>query len=104
MIADFGEVRPLINIRDDQARHIQVLSCLDERHQLPISENTWPGKVERYASVQAACEASVAAEAANGDLYEKLFAEPMRADIMTVLRNLQEASLGRHLPAFQRCA
>ena len=104
VIQDFGEVRPFINIRAAEARHIEALSRLYERYELSIPENTWPGKVERYATVQAACEASVAAEIANGDLYDKLFAEPMRADIMTVLRNLQEASIERHLPAFQRCA
>lgn len=104
VIQDFGEVRPFINIREAEARHIQALSRLYERYDLAIPDNTWPGKVERYASVQAACEASVAAEIANGDLYDKLFAEPLRADILSVLRNLQEASLQRHLPAFQRCA
>lgn len=104
VIQDFGEVRPFINIRDAEARHIQALTRLFERYGVPLPANTWPGKVERYATVQAACEASVAAEIANGDLYERLFKTELRADILTVLTNLQEASLERHLPAFQRCA
>ena len=103
VIQDFGEVRPFINIRDAEARHIQALTRLFERYGVPLPENTWPGKVERYATVQAACEASVAAEIANGDLYERLFKTELRADILAVLTNLQEASLERHLPAFQRC-
>ena len=104
VITDFGEVRPFINIRDAEARHIQALTRLFVRYGVPQPENTWPGKVERYSSVQAACEAAVAAEIANGDLYERLFKDELRADILVVLRNLQEASLERHLPAFQRCA
>lgn len=104
VIADFGEVRPFINIRDAEARHIEALRTLYTRYGVPMPENTWLGKVERYSSVQAACEASVAAEIANGELYERLFKTELRADIVTVLRNLQEASLERHLPAFQRCA
>lgn len=104
VITDFGEVRPFINIRDAEARHIETLRTLYTRYGLSMPENNWPGKVERYSSVQVACEAAVAAEIANGDLYERLFKDELRADIVTVLRNLQEASLERHLPAFQRCA
>ncbi len=103
VITDFGEVRPFINIRDAEARHIEALRTLYIRYGVPIPENPWPGKVERYTSVQAACEASVAAEVANGELYDQLFKTELRPDIHKVLRNLQQASLERHLPAFQRC-
>ncbi|MDD2224285.1 MAG: hypothetical protein PHF42_12710 [Pseudomonas sp.] len=103
VITDFGEVRPFINIRDAEARHIEALRTLYIRYGVPIPENPWLGKVERYTSVQAACEASVAAEVANGELYDQLFKTELRPDILKVLRNLQQASLERHLPAFQRC-
>ena len=103
VIQDFGEVRPFINIRDAEARHIEALRTLYLRYGLAIPENAWVGKVERYSSVQAACEASVAAEIANGDLYDRLFKTELRPDILHVLTNLQQASLQRHLPAFQRC-
>ena len=104
VIQDFGEVRPFINIRDAEARHIDALHRLFARYGVSIPDNPWPGKVARYSSVQAACEASVIAEIANGDLYERLFKTDLRADILNVLTNLQTASLERHLPAFQRCA
>ena len=103
VIADFGEVRPFINIRDAEARHIEALRVLYTRYGVPMPENPWPGKVERYTSVQAACEASVTAEVANGELYDQLFKTELRPDILRVLRNLQQASLERHLPAFKRC-
>lgn len=104
VIADFGEVRPFINIRGAEARHIEALIGLFTRYGVPIPTNPWCGKVERYASLQAACEAGVAGEIANGAMYERLVGQTQRADILTVLRNLQEASQQRHLPAFQRCA
>jgi hypothetical protein len=104
VIADFGEVRPFINIREAEARHIQALLGLFERYGLAVPANRWPGRVERYASLQAACEAGVVAEIANGDMYERLLGQTQREDILSVLRNLQEASQQRHLPAFQRCA
>lgn len=104
VIADFGEVPPFSNIRQAEARHIEALCTLFARYGLPVTENPWPGRVERYASLQAACEAGVAAEIANGEMYERLLRATQRPDILTVLRNLQEASQQRHLLAFQRCA
>lgn len=104
VIADFGEVPPFSNIRAAEARHIEALWGLFMRYGLPVPENPWPGKVERYATVRAACEAGVAAEIANADMYDRLLGATHRADIVAVLRSLQEASQQRHLAAFQRCA
>lgn len=104
VIADFGEVRPFINIRDAEARHIEALSALFRRYGLAMPENPWPGQVERYRDVREACEAGVAAEIANAELYERLLTATQRQDILGVLGNLQEASQERHLPAFRRCA
>ncbi len=104
VITDFGEVPPFSNIREAEARHIEALCTLYARYGLPVPENPWPGKVARHASVQAACEAGVAAEIANGEMYQRLLGVTQRPDILTVLRNLQAASQERHLPAFQRCA
>lgn len=103
VIADFGAVPPFSNIREAEARHIEALCSLFARYGLPVPANPWPGKVARYASLQAACEAGVAAEIANGEMYERLLGATRRPDILAVLRNLQEASQQRHLAAFRRC-
>jgi hypothetical protein len=103
VLADFGEVQPFSNIRAAEERHIEALCALFTRYGLPVPENPWPGKVEHYASVQAACEAGVSAEIANGEIYERLLQATKRPDILSVFRNLQEASQQRHLPAFQSC-
>ncbi len=104
VIADFGAAPPFSNIRDAEARHIEALHSLYMLYGLPIPANLWPGKTPRYASLQEACEAGVAAEVANGELYDRLFAATERPDILAVFRNLQNASQKRHLPAFERCA
>ncbi len=104
VLVDFGEVRPFSNIREAEARHVQALLGLFERYGLAVPTNPWPGRVAHYPSLQAACEAGVAAEIANGEMYERLLGQTQRDDILRVLRNLQEASQQRHLPAFQRCA
>lgn len=103
VITDFGEVRPFNNIREAEARHIEALQSLFAQYQLPVPDNPWPGKVKRYANLQSACKAAVAAEIANGEMYDRLLSTTQEPDIITVLRNLQEASRERHLPAFQRC-
>jgi hypothetical protein len=100
---DFGAVPPFSNIRDAEARHIEALRASFVRYGLPVPQNPWPGKVERFASARQACEAGVAAEIANGALYDRLLASTQRPDILVVFRNLQEASQQRHLQAFQRC-
>lgn len=104
VIADFGDERPFTNIREAEGRHIEALCTLFERYELSIPTNPWPGKVTRYPTLQAACEAGVTAEIANGEMYERLLAATEKAEIRTVLRHLQEASQQRHLVAFQRCA
>lgn len=104
VLADFGEVRPFSNIRDAEGRHIEALCQLFGQYDIIVPENSWPGKVTRFTSLQEACEAGVDDEVANAELYERLLRATERPDILNVLRNLQEASQKRHLPAFQRCA
>ncbi|MBV1894004.1 MAG: DUF2202 domain-containing protein [Ilumatobacteraceae bacterium] len=104
VIADFGEMRPFSNIVEAEARHIEALTTLFQRYEVPIPADTWPGRVPRYESLQEACQAGVIAEVENGELYDRLLAGTNRSDILTVYRNLQEASQERHLEAFRRCA
>jgi len=104
VMADFGAVAPFVNIREAEGRHIAALRALFDRYGLPVPGNPWPGRVERYASLRVACEAGIAAEIANSAMYERLLLATARPEILAVLRNLQEASQQRHLPAFQRCA
>ena len=82
----------------------EAFLALCARYGLEPPANPWPGKVGHYASLQAACEAGVAAEIDNAAMYERLLAATQRPDIVAVLRRLQEASQARHLPAFRRCA
>ena len=103
VIRDFGDVRPFINIREAEARHIEALKRLFLAYGLSQPKNTWPGKVVRYISLRQACEAGVAAEIENGDMYDRLLKSTDRSDILNVFRNLQQASQQRHLAAFKRC-
>lgn len=103
VITDFGDVRPFINIRDAEGRHIEALKRLFVRYGLVIPENPWLGNVTQFTSLQEACAAGVTDEIDNAKLYDRLFKSTERPDILTVLHNLHDASQDRHLPAFQRC-
>jgi hypothetical protein len=105
VIQDFGAVRPFINIRAAEARHIAALKRVFARYQIALpAENPWLEQAPRYADLAQACRAGVEAEIANAALYERLLASTDRPDILRVYRALQEASQERHLRAFRRCA
>lgn len=104
VIEDFGAVRPFINIRESEARHISALLELFDFYDVEPPENTWIGNVPRYGDVQSACAAAVEAEIENGELYDRIMRSTERPDIQAVYRNLRDASQQRHLRAFQRCA
>jgi hypothetical protein len=103
VIHDFGEVPPFTNILGAEERHIDALHSLFVRYGLPVPDNSWPERIPHYTSVSEACQAGVAAEIANGRMYDRLLTATGREDIVRVLRNLRDASQQRHLPAFQRC-
>jgi hypothetical protein len=105
VLADHGEdVLPFANIVEAEARHIDALVGLFHRYGVEVPENPWPGRVARFASVTEACRAGVDAEIENAALYDRLLVSTERPDILTVYRNLQQASQENHLPAFQRGA
>lgn len=103
VIEDFSLLAPFSNIRDAEGRHIAALLRLFEKYNLPVPANTWPGQVDRYATLEEACRAGVEAEIANAAMYDRLMGKTQRPDILRVLKNLQAASQQRHLPAFRRC-
>lgn len=100
---DFGPIRPFINIREAESRHIDALRRVYKRYGITPPPNTWVGNVPRFKSVKSACVAAVQAEIDNADLYDRIMKRTSRADILTVFQNLRDASQQRHLPAFQRC-
>lgn len=104
VVADFGAVRPFVNIRRAEEQHILALTALLNKYGLTVPENEWESKVPSFESVSAACASAVQAEKDNAGLYDDLFAAVDNPDIQVVFTSLQSASLNRHLPAFERCA
>ena len=103
VIAAHGAVRPFTNIVESEERHIQALLRLCERYGVKVPADPWPSRVSAPASLEAACEAAVAAERENGALYARLLdAAAGRTDVEGTFERLRAASRENHLPAFER--
>jgi hypothetical protein len=104
IIADLGAVRPFTSIQRAEENHIAALVALFDRYGLDVPANEWPGSVPSFDTLAEACEAGVQAEIDNAALYDQLLNMVDNPDIIQVFTNLQQASLTKHLPAFERCA
>jgi hypothetical protein len=104
VIKDFGAVRPFVNIREAESRHIEALLSLFKQYGIQPSKNRWVGNVPKFATLNEACKAGITAEIENVALYDKLLASTNKQDILHVYHSLRAASKERHLPAFRRCA
>ena len=103
VIETFGEVRPFSNIVHAESRHIQALVNLYNQYGLPVPEDTWYNKAPVFSSLEKACASAVQAEIENGALYDDIAPKVGNPDLIRVFAALRDASLSRHLPAFERC-
>jgi hypothetical protein len=104
VISKFGEIRPFINIVEAESRHIQALLPLFDKYDVPVADDNWESRVNAHASVTDACQAGVQAEIENAETYDRLLESTTQyQDVQAVLKQLQRASKGDYLPAFQRC-
>ena len=104
IINKFGEVRPFPNIMRAEEQHIAMVVNLFNTYGMSVPPDR-VGGLPAPASIAAACSLGVQAEIENADLYDELLAGTRAyADVQTVFKSLQSASLNQHLPAFRRCA
>lgn len=108
IIDKFGEIRPFINIKDAEARHIDAVKYLLGKYNIQVPANKYMTANYRPAapqSIKAACEAGRNAEIANAALYDRELFPMVKGydDITMIFQNLRDASQYRHLPAFERC-
>ncbi len=55
-------------------------------------------------TIQEACRIAAQAEIKNAAMYDRMLKTVKEADIVDAFTRLRDASVNRHLPAFQRCA
>ncbi len=102
MLSVFGDVAPFNNIVLSEGQHINALTSMAAKYGVSVSNFT-PGTMPEFTTLAEACQAGVAAEKADADLYDTLIPVTTHADLLQVYRNLQSASLNQHLPAFEAC-
>lgn len=104
-IDKFGSVRPFSMIIRAEEQHISSLEAIYDKYGLTIPE---PEKLSIYIpdTLPEVCQIGVNAEIENVNLYKKELLPKVSkySDITSVFNNLMNASQGKHLPAFQRCA
>lgn len=104
VIAQFGNVRPFVNIRRAEAQHIAAWEFLFDRYDIAVPEIPTV-EIPKFASLTEACQLGATAEVANFDLYDTMLTTFEKyPDIHQVALALQNASEFKHLPAFQRCS
>lgn len=105
VIAKFGAVRPFSMIKGAEEQHIASLKAIYDKYGLKVPSNAWASKVSVPVTLQEACQVGVEAEVANAALYEDELLPVVKEyeDITLVFENLMNASLQKHLPAFERC-
>jgi len=106
VLGQFGEVRPFSNVVNAEQRHSAALERVYGRRGLVVPENTGRELIQEphWKTLQEACQVAVEAERDNVALYEDLLGRDLPADVVQVFEHLRDASLDRHLPAFERCA
>lgn len=103
VIEIFGAIRPFINIVEAEDRHATALLRQFDRLGIQPPKDEWAGRIQAPTSIAAACEAAIAGEIENAEMYDRLLVVVDDPAVRDVLLNLQDASQNRHLPAFRRC-
>lgn len=104
VLADHGNVLPFFNVVIAEQRHSASIEMVMRTRGLPIPDSPWTlDNVPRFATLSEACAAAAAAEVANIALYDRVLAQDLPSDVLQVFLANRQASLEKHLPAFERC-
>jgi hypothetical protein len=106
IITKLGSSSPFSMIIGAEEQHIASLKTIYTKYgETPVT-NKYLGKITSPATLALACSAGVEAEISNGNLYKEKLLPLVSAypDITQVFTSLMDASIEKHLPAFERCA
>lgn len=101
IIEKFGSIRPFIQIKTAEQRHISALLPLFQKYKITVPENTAKQYTSAPNTLKDAFQAGVDGEIDNIAMYDKLAAADLPSDVKTVFKRLGNASRN-HLEAFKR--
>ena len=101
ILQTFGYVRTFARIKEAELRHIDALSILFDRYQIPIPNDISNQFVTTPETIKDAFAAGVSGEIDNIAMYEKFLSYDIPQDMRMVFTQLRNASRN-HLTAFER--
>lgn len=101
LIRTFGAVKPISNIINAEANHIDALEVLFATYGIPVPENNGAEYVVIPDTLAEAFQVGVDAEIKNIAIYEDFLKQDLPQDVEDTFTNLMNAS-ENHLAAFQR--
>lgn len=103
VIAQFGDTYPFSQIAASEQQHANALIRQAIKYDVAVPENSGINLTATFENLAEACQAGVDAEIADAALYDELMLVTDHADLIQVFTRLQNASLEKHLPAFEAC-
>lgn len=103
VIAQFGSVYPFNQIALSEQQHVDALVRQAQKYGVSVPANPGLAQPVTFGTLAEACQAGVAAEIADAELYDTFEPVTTHTDLLRVYENLQSASLNHHLPAFETC-
>lgn len=101
LIETFGAVKPISNIINAEANHIDALEVLFASYGIPVPENNGSDYVVIPDTLAEAYQVGVDAEIKNIAIYEDFLYQDLPQDVEDTFTNLMNAS-ENHLAAFER--
>jgi hypothetical protein len=103
IIDTYGQVVPFSRIVTAEQKHTEALLRLADYYSVEVPENNGQTFDYAYTTLAEACQAGVEIEKADGADLQQLIAETENPNLIKLYTNLMNASLNKHLVAFEAC-
>ena len=103
IIDAYGEVIPFNRIVNAEQKHTEALIRLANYYSVEVPENTGQTFDLSFTTLAEACQVGVEIETLDGADLQKLISETENPNLIRVYTNLMNASLNKHLVAFEAC-
>lgn len=103
IIDEYGQVVPFSRIVNAEQKHTNALLRLADYYSVAVPENNGQTFDFSYTTLAEACQVGVEIEKADGADLQQLISETDNPNLIKVYTNLMNASLNKHLVAFEAC-
>ena len=101
IIAEYGQVVPFSRIALAEQQHTEALLRLANYYNVAVPEDNGQTFNFAYTTLAEACQVGVEIETADAEDLQKMISETENPNLIMVYTNLMNASLNKHLVAFE---